>query len=61
MIVTWYMVAWGLALLVTNYFMWCFMSYRGLTNMFPEGKRWWHLPAAWTAILAFATVVWFHP
>lgn len=33
----------------------------GLTNMFPEGQRWWQWPSRVAALALFAAFVLFHP
>ena len=58
------------ALLAIGWAVWLFMAvvlvldvvgWRGLTNMFPEGWRWWHLPAQLATLAHFAAVVHFNP
>lgn len=58
------------ALLVIGWFVWvvfaialvfAIVGFRGLVQMFPEGRRFWHLPAQLASLAFFAAAVLCHP
>jgi len=54
-------ILWFLALLASvQLVFWC-CGVRGLVQMFPEGNRWWILPACFASLAVFAVVVLLHP
>lgn len=54
-------LGWFLALLFTHALVFEFVGYRAMTNFFPEGRRWWHLPVQLFSLAAFAAVVLLNP
>lgn len=56
-----YTIGWFLALVVSILAVFKLVSMAGLTMMFPEGRRWWHLPMQAIALAVFAVVVLCHP
>lgn len=56
-----YSIGWFVALLVSIWLVFVLVGSRGLTTMFPEGRRWWHLPLQLASLALFAVVVLFHP
>lgn len=58
---TLYPIGWFIALIVSIGLVYEVVGYSGLTRMFPEGKRWWHLPLQLAALAFFAAVVLAHP
>lgn len=54
-------IVWFVALLVSVCLVFAFVGVVQLVNMFPEGRRWWMLPAQIGSLAAFAAVVHFHP
>tara|TARA_Y100000310_G_scaffold321546_1_gene379311 strand:+ start:2656 stop:2838 length:183 start_codon:yes stop_codon:yes gene_type:complete len=54
-------ILWFLWLLFSIYLIFEFVGMSGLVSMFPEGRRWWHLPSQLLSIGHFAIVVLFHP
>ena len=46
-------ILWFLGMSLSIYLVFTFIGFNGLTNMFPEGKRAWHLPAQWAALFFF--------
>lgn len=56
-----YNIAWFIALILSIFGVFGCIGFRGLVNMFPEGRRWWHFPAQILALTIFAAAVLNHP
>jgi hypothetical protein len=54
-------ILWFLGTCVSVWCVFHFIGFTGLTNMFPEGRRDWHLPAQLATLAVFATFVLNHP
>ena len=54
-------IGWFILMLFSIVFMFQFIGYAGLTSMFPEGKRWYHLPLQLGSIAFYTIVVMHHP
>jgi len=54
-------IAWFLMLCMSIFAVFHVIGFSGLTRMFPEGKRWWHLPVQLASLAVFAAVVLNHP
>ena len=54
-------IGWIVWLLVSIWLIFCFVGFRGLVNMFPEGYCWWHLPSQLGTLAHFAAVILLHP
>jgi hypothetical protein len=54
-------IVWFLSLLISVDLIFVFVGFSGMTQMFPEGKRWWHFPVQLLTLAIFAAVVLFHP
>lgn len=54
-------IAWFVGLSVSVLLVFEFVGNAGITRMFPEGRRWWHLPVQLASLTLFAAVVLFHP
>lgn len=54
-------IGWFLALLLTIGLVFELVGFRSMVRMFPEGWRWWQLPAQLASLAAFAAVVLLHP
>lgn len=52
---------WLICLVVSVFAIDTIFGYAGLSRMFPEGRRWWEMPARLGALAAFAIVVLYHP
>lgn len=54
-------IGWLLMLCASMYAVFLFVGISALCNMFPEGKRGWHLPVQLVSLAVFAAVVLNHP
>jgi len=54
-------IGWFISTLSSIWLIFAFVGMNGITDMFPEGKRWWHLPAQLGTIAFFAVMVLLHP
>ena len=54
-------ILWALWLLLSIILVFELIGFRGLTRMFPEGHRAWHLPAQLAALTLFAAAVLCNP
>jgi len=54
-------LGWAVWIVVSIALVYDFVGYSGLVSMFPEGRRWWHLPAQFLALGLFAAAVICHP
>ena len=54
-------IFWFLGFVLSCLTVFHFIGFTGLTNMFPEGKRGWHLPAQLASLAFFATMVLCNP
>ena len=56
-----YAIMWFITLMVSICIVFRFIGIRTLIVYFPEGRRWWHLPAQLGSLAFFAVVVLNHP
>lgn len=56
-----YALIWAAGLLAAIYLAFTLIGMRSMVAMFPEGWRWWMLPAQLGALAFFALVVLFNP
>ena len=54
-------IIWFLWLLATIWAIFAFVGMSGIVELFPESRRWWHLPSQLLSIGHFAIVVLCHP
>ena len=54
-------IAWFVGFALSIHLVFMFVGFNGLTNMFPEGKRVWHLPAQLATLIFFAGMVLCNP
>ena len=54
-------ILWFLGFALSIHLVFMFVGFSGLTNMFPEGKRVWHLPAQLLTLVFFAAMVLYNP
>lgn len=54
-------ILWFIGLLVSIYAIFVTVGMQGLVGMFPEGKRWWHLPSQLLSLAVFSIFVLYHP
>lgn len=54
-------IAWFILLIISLVAVFENIGVRGLVRMFPEGWRWWQLPAQVVSLAVFSTVVLYHP
>lgn len=60
-----FVLAWAVWLLLSANLVTAMAHQSALTSLFPEGRRWWHAPAQYAALVIFAAAVlcnpWSHP
>lgn len=54
-------IGWFIALLLSLAAVFKFVGARSMVIFFPEGDKWWLLPAQLASVTVFAIVVLFHP
>ncbi len=54
-------LAWAFWMLVSVWAVFALIGSAGLVAMFPEGRRWWQLPAQWASLGMFSAAVLCHP
>lgn len=54
-------IGWFIALLVSVYIVFELVGLRSVVRMFPEGNRWWMLPAQLASLGLFASLVHYNP
>ena len=54
-------ISWFLAFAWSIWLVFEFVGFAGLTRMFPEGKRAWHLPAQLLTLVFFGAMVLYNP
>lgn len=54
-------IGWAFATLFSVVMIYASFSNRGLTQMFPEGRRWYHAPLRLLSLALFAALVLFNP
>jgi hypothetical protein len=54
-------IGWFLGLLLSIYIVFELVGLRAIVRMFPEGRRWWMLPAQLCSLAIFAAAVHFNP
>jgi len=54
-------LAWGLAMLVSVVSVLELVGMRLMVAYFPEGRRWWQVPAQFVSLAVFAALVHFNP
>ena len=54
-------IGWFILVCISMYSVFVFVGMNGLVNMFPEGRRWWQLPAQLTSLVIFGLICAFHP
>lgn len=54
-------IGWFIALLSSIYIVFKLVGLRSIVRMFPEGDRWWMLPAQLAALALFASLVHYNP
>lgn len=56
-----YAIGWFIAAVISTVIVFQVIGFSGIVRVFPEGKRWWHLPAQLGSLAFFAAVVLLHP
>jgi drug/metabolite transporter superfamily protein YnfA len=56
-----YAIGWFLLLAVSILSVFELVGMRTMVNFFPEGRRWWQLPAQLVSLAIFAVIVISHP
>lgn len=56
-----YVIGWFVGLLISIALVYNWVGMAGLTAMFPEGRRWWHIPVQLLTLILFAFVILHHP
>lgn len=56
-----YAIGWFLLLAVSILSVFELVGMRSMVNFFPEGRRWWQLPAQLASLGVFAAIVINHP
>lgn len=54
-------ILWFVGLLMSYAWVETIFGYMGLTGMFPEGSRWWHIPSGILAMAVFAGYILANP
>lgn len=54
-------IGWAVALAVSVMAIFALVGMHGMVSFFPEGRRWWQLPAQLLSLALFAAVVLNHP
>jgi len=54
-------IGWFIWLIIAVLTVFHFVGFSGLTSMFPEGRRWWHIWAQLGSLALFAACVLCHP
>lgn len=61
MSIAWHTILWVVAALVAIRLVYRTVGIHYMVCMFPEGRRWWQLPAQMASLGFFAAVALFHP
>ena len=54
-------ILWFIGFVLSILLVFEFVGFRGLVNMFPEGRRAWHLPLQLLTLVFFAAMVLYNP
>ena len=54
-------ILWFVGFVLSMVLVFEFIGFRGLTNMFPEGRRAWHFPVQILTLVFFASMVLYNP
>lgn len=54
-------IVWFVLMLISIASIFEVVGWRGLTRMFPEGHRWWHILVQYGSLAVFAALVHFNP
>jgi TRAP-type C4-dicarboxylate transport system permease small subunit len=54
-------ISWFLGFVFSIILVFHYIGFSGLTSMFPEGKRAWHLPAQLLTLVFFGAMVLYNP
>ncbi|NTF18210.1 hypothetical protein G6L37_07305 [Agrobacterium rubi] len=56
-----YAIGWFIGMIASVWLIFHMVGFSGVTRLFPEGRRWWHLPTQLASLAPFAVLILFHP